>query len=77
MPNRVNIGNVATAFLTQDDVCQNSFGKYIKNCEELHARFKKELNDPGCTSCKKPAIYNKYRLLVRRNIVVEIDDESS
>ena len=77
MPNRVNIGNVAVAFLTKDNVCESSYGKYINHCEELHARFKKELNNPGCSSCQKPAIFNKYRLLVRKNIVIDIDDESS
>lgn len=76
MSNKINIGNVVTAFLTEKDVCNTQFGKYISHCEDLHKRFQKEINSPGCTACKKPSIYNKYRLLVRRNIVLNPEPDN-
>jgi len=76
MSNSPNIGNIIISFLTDDDVCSNSYGKHIKDCEFLKKRFNEDLKKPGCSGCKKPALYAKYKNIVRQNIIINPEENN-
>jgi len=60
-------------FLLKPDFCSSKRGKEIKDCAKLKQDLNKDLNKPGCTSCVKRAVFEKYRRVISKSI--DIPDE--
>lgn len=61
---------VISIFLQNNKVCETKYGKKIKNCHQLRESLEKEMGEPSaCSSCKKKAIWSKYRQIVVANLI--------
>jgi hypothetical protein len=61
---------VISAFLLRPNICKEKLGNKIKDCESIRSNFDKDMNVPGgCPSCRKKAVFNKYRSIVYKNII--------
>jgi hypothetical protein len=61
---------IISAFLLRPNICEDKLGKKIKDCEAIKENFNKDMNVPGgCSSCRKKAVFQKYRPIVWRNIM--------
>lgn len=63
---------IISSFLQDKNMCSKKLGAKIKNCEELRANFEKEMgSSSGCSSCKKKAVYSKYRQIISAQLLQE------
>ena len=61
---------VISAFLLRPNICNEKLGKKIKDCVSIRANFDKHMNVPGgCPSCRKKAVFSKYRSIVYKNLI--------
>ena len=61
---------VISAFLQEANICNQKLGKKIEDCESLKASFNKEIGSPtGCSSCRKRAVYQKYRQIISAKLL--------
>lgn len=61
--------NIASQFITDNNFCKTSKGQLIEGCDEIKKDFQKELFSPGgCSSCRKKAIFDKYKNIIIKKL---------
>lgn len=63
--NHTERGKVVQIFTTRASPCESL---NFEGCEELHKKFKKAFNAPGCTACARRRAKNKYGAILIEKI---------
>ena len=59
---------IFSLFINDENFCETAHGKLMVNCKDLKASLKKDLGE-GCSSCRKSAIYSKYRQIIYAKLI--------
>ncbi len=60
--------DIFSLFINNPNFCNTPQGAKISNCAELKESLSKDLGN-GCSSCRKGAIYSKYRQIIYAKII--------